>query len=119
MQDSSLKAGRSRQALEQRHGLRTGARQYIRVLQLLAEHPLERVQQAVEHCLPQLPLDAERIIAVTARLAEAGSVSPAAVQEVTPGCPSSGTPLGQYQVPPPDLGCFDQLLSQGEEDHDH
>jgi transposase len=109
---------RLRQALEQRHGLRTGARHYIRVLQLLAEHPLERVQQAVEQCLPQLPLDAERIIAVTARLAEAGSAAAAAAQEVTPEGPSSGAPLGQYRVPPPDLGCFDQLLSQGEQDDD-
>jgi transposase len=109
---------RLRQALEQRHGLRTGARQYIRVLQLLAEHPLERVQQAVEQCLPQLPLDAERILAVTARLAEAGRAAPATTEEVTQGCHSSGTPLCQYQVPPPNLGCFDQLLSQGEQDDD-
>jgi hypothetical protein len=98
-----------RQALEARHGLRTGPRQFIRVLQLLAEQPLERVQQAVEQCLPQQPLDAQRIIAVVTRLAEAGSTA-ASVQEVTPLC--------QYQVPQPDLGRFDQLLSQGEEDHD-
>jgi transposase len=100
---------RLRQALEARHGLRTGPRQFIRVLQLLAEQPLERVQQAVEQCLPQQPLDAQRIIAVVTRLAEAGSTA-ASVQEVTPLC--------QYQVPQPDLGRFDQLLSQGEEDHD-
>jgi hypothetical protein len=101
---------RLRQALEARHGLRTGARQFIRVLQLLAEQPLERVQQAVEQCLPQQPLDAQRIIAVVSHLAEAGRTA-APVQEVTS--------LGQYQVPRPDLGRFDQLLSQGEEDHDH
>jgi hypothetical protein len=39
-----------RQSLEQRHGATAGARQYVRVLQLLAEHPLRRVQQAVEAC---------------------------------------------------------------------
>jgi transposase len=109
---------RLRQALEQRQGTHTGARQFIRVLQLLAEHPLERLQQAVEQCLAQQPLDAERIRAVAARLAEAGSSAPAAAQEVTQGCHSSVTPLCQYQVPPPDLGCFDQLLSQGEQDND-
>ena len=32
---------RLRQALEQRHGATAGARQYIRVLQLLAEHPAD------------------------------------------------------------------------------
>src|SRR5205807_3558066 len=31
---------RLRQSLEHRHGVRAGARHYIRVLQLLAEHPL-------------------------------------------------------------------------------
>ncbi len=35
-----------RRNLEHRHGPRVGGRQYIRVLQLLAEHPLARVQQA-------------------------------------------------------------------------
>ena len=108
---------RLRQALEQRHGVRTGARQFIRVLQLLAEHPLERVQQAVEQCLPQPPLDAERIIAVAARLAKATSTV-AATQAVALSDHSSVTPLCQYQVPSPDLGCFDQLLSQGEQDDD-
>ena len=35
-----------RKLLEQRHGPFAGARQYIRVLQLLAEHPVERIQNA-------------------------------------------------------------------------
>ena len=35
-----------RTALEERHGPQAGSRQYIRVLQLLAEHPQVRVQQA-------------------------------------------------------------------------
>ena len=34
-----------RQHLEQRHGPLAGARQFIRVLQLLAEHPIERVRR--------------------------------------------------------------------------
>jgi transposase len=109
---------RLREALEQRHGARAGGRQYIRVLQLLAEHPLERVQQAVEHCVLQAPLEAERISAMVARLAAASSTAAAATPEVTPSCHSSVTPLCQYQVPRPDLGRFDQLLSQGEQDHD-
>jgi transposase len=107
---------RLRQDLEQRHGLRAGARQYIRVLQLLAEHPLRRVQQAVEKCLRQGPLSAERICTSVARLVEAGVQPSAAADEVTPICHSSVTPLCQDQVPRPDLGRFDELLSQGEED---
>jgi transposase len=109
---------RLREVLEQRHGARTGGRQYIRVLQLLAEHPLERVRQAVEQCLPSTPVEAERIIAVVARLALASSTATVAVQAVTSPCHSSVTPLCQYQVPRPNLGRFDQLLSQGEQDDD-
>jgi transposase len=109
---------RLREVLEQRHGARAGGRQYIRVLQLLAEHPLERVRQAVEQCLPSAPVEAERIIAVVARLASASSTATAAAQAVTSPCHSSVTPLCQYQVPRPNLGRFDQLLSQGDEDDD-
>jgi transposase len=93
---------RLRQALEARHGATAGARHYIRVLQLLAEHPLERVREAVEGCLRQGELHAERVGAQARRLAEpAGSAA-----EVTSLC--------QYQVPRPDLGRFDQLLSHGD-----
>jgi hypothetical protein len=107
-----------RQSLEQRHGAHAGARQYIRVLQLLAEHPLERVQQAVAQCLAHQPLDADRIRARVVRLAEVRSAAATPTLDVPPECPSSVTPLCQYQVPRPDLGRFDQLLSQGEEDDD-
>src|SRR5205814_2047450 len=34
--------------LERQHGAQAGARQFIRVLQLLAEHSVEQVQRAVE-----------------------------------------------------------------------
>ena len=37
-----------RQRLERRHGPHRGARQYIGVLQLLAEHPIERLGRAIE-----------------------------------------------------------------------
>src|SRR5262249_61246373 len=39
---------RLRQLLQTEQGARPGVRQYIRVLQLLAEHPLRRLQQAVD-----------------------------------------------------------------------
>ena len=39
-----------RAELEQHHGTEAGARRFVRVLQLLGEHPLDRVRQAVEAC---------------------------------------------------------------------
>ena len=92
---------RLRQALEARHGGPAGARHYVRVLQLLAEHPPERVEQAAAACLRRGELHAERVGAEARRLAGAA----AAAESVTPLC--------QYQVPRPDLGRFNQLLSQG------
>lgn len=111
-----------RQLLEERHGARAGCRQYIRVLQLLAEHPLGRVQQAVESCLAQQPLQAERIVARVQRLASAPANESKPTADVSTPCPLSGSPanstfgtdLCQYQVPRPDLGRFDQLLNKGE-----
>lgn len=105
---------RLREALEKRQGVRAGARHYIRVLQLLADHPLTRVQQAVEKALRHEPVQAERILAAVARLAE---TRPAA-ETGTPSCHSPVTPLCPYQVPRPNLGHFDLLLTQGEEDDD-
>jgi transposase len=92
-----------RETLEQRHGAQAGARQYIRVLQLLAEHPLARVQQAVEACAGLEHAQAERIAQMVVRLAE---------REV--GLPTSlGAATPEIQVPRPDLGRFDQLLEDG------
>jgi len=91
---------RLRQALETRHGQTSGGRHFARVLQLLNEYPQERVEQAVETCLRRDELHAERIGAETQRLTEGVGETPV-------------TPLGQFQVPQPDLGCYDQLLSQG------
>src|SRR4029077_3295889 len=55
--------------LEQHHGAAAGARRYIRVLQLLGEHPLERVRQAVEDCQRACVISAEAIIQKTRTLA--------------------------------------------------
>src|SRR5947209_7483277 len=93
-----------RHSLQQRHGNPAGARQYIRVLQLLAEHPLTRVQQAVEACNSPEQAHAERIMAMVQRLAERDAGRP----------PSLGTAPESLQVPRPDLGRFDELLKEGE-----
>jgi hypothetical protein len=58
-----------RTALEERHGAHAGSRHYIRVLQLLAEHPQARVRQAIEYCRAKGLLDAEGIRGQTERLA--------------------------------------------------
>jgi transposase len=94
-----------RETLQERHGATAGARQYIRVLQLLAEHPLNRVQQAVEACTSAEQAQAERICAMVQRLAERDPGVPESLGAVTP----------EVQVPRPDLGLFDELLDQGGE----
>ena len=94
-----------RQTLQQRHGNPAGTRQYIRVLQLLAEHPLARVQQAVEACNRPEQAQAEVIAAMVQRLADSDSGTPV----------SLGTAQQAIQVPRPDLGRFDELLEDGEE----
>jgi transposase len=92
-----------REALEKRHGNAAG-RQFARVLQLLGEHPMQRVQAVVETCLAKGELDADRIIAQVRR--QAARHVPAPSLEVIPLC--------QYQVPRPELSRFDQLLSHGD-----
>jgi transposase len=97
-----------RAALERQHGRHAGCRHYIRVLQLLADHPLGRVRAAVEGCQGQEGLTAERIGAAVQRLAAEGKDVAAGRDE------ERVTPLSQYQVPRPDLGLFNQLLIEGE-----
>lgn len=97
-----------RTALEERHGTHAGSRQYIRVLQLLAEHPLTRVQQAIEYCRSKGLLDAESIRSQTERLAL--RLHPSGSDETG----AAGLVAPHVQVPPPDLSRFNQLLSTGE-----
>jgi hypothetical protein len=99
-----------RQALEERYGPLGGGRQYIRVLQLLAQHPVERVHRAIQQSRCPETLCADRIIQQTFRLAE---------REAGREVPMAGTqpydPLMTVQVRMPDLRQFDQLLSQGDQ----
>ena len=91
-----------RQVLEARFGPFTGATQYIRILQLLAQHPLERVQKAVELCVVNSIVNVEAII---------NRVNgPAHYQQY--GEPvQSDISRYQIQVPRPDLSKFDQYLT--------
>jgi transposase len=103
-----------RERLEARHGPLAGRRHYVRVLQLLAEHPRPRVQQALEHSQGFDGLDAEVIAQRTRQLAlreqivrEQVAQSPAAVSE-------HAHEALRVQVPEPTLNHFDQFLCQGD-----
>ena len=85
--------------LEQRLGLRTGTRQYIRVLQLLAHHPVERVAQAILACRARAVCDAANVSAAVERLQSDTALS------LIGDMPLSLT------VPQPDLARFNLLLS--------
>jgi transposase len=96
--------------LEARLGPAAGARHYIRVLQLLAAHPVDRVEQAIAACGRHGRPDAAGIQAAAEHLARD-----------TPRCCDAGAEAVRVTVPLPDLSRFDQLLShrpQGEESHE-
>ena len=91
--------------LEQNHGAQAGARRYIKVLQLLGEHPLERVRQAVEDCRRARVISAEAIIQRTRTLAASDAQArPAPLSAV------ESIVVSQVHVPLPDLSLFNQLL---------
>ena len=94
-----------RQRLERRHGPHSGARQYIRVLQMLAEHPVNRLGRAIEQ---SVVADADLIRRRAQRLAQRDDLTSSA-DDVVIDQPERVCP----QVPMPDLGQFNQLLSSG------
>ena len=98
--------GRLRDRFEQKHGPSAGARQFVRVLQLLAEHPVERVQRAIEQSQPIV--DADAVIRRTQQRARHELHAP----ESTPDASASDA-LAHVQVPLPELDQFDQLLTPG------
>lgn len=95
-----------RQALEKRLGKAAG-RHFIRVLQLLGEHPMQRVQTVIETCLAKGELDCERIVAQVRRQATLAVEAPPTLDSI---------PLSQYQVPRPELSRYDKLLTHGDAD---
>jgi hypothetical protein len=87
-----------RRDLETRLGVRAGVRQYIRVLQLLARHPLDRVERAVHLVRVRGDPTAAAVTACAERLARQSSAS-------------SDTPLSLTPSSLPDLSRFNRLLS--------
>ena len=98
-----------RERLEARHGPLAGRRHFARVLQLLAEHPRPRVQQALEHSQGFEGLDAEVIAQRTRQLAlqEQLALTPATLSDRTHAAL-------RVQVPEPTLDHFNQFLCQGD-----
>jgi hypothetical protein len=95
-----------RAALEGHHGALGGCRRFVRVLQLLGEHPLTRVSEAVEACQREHLHSAEAVIQRTRSLA---AIEAATCGRATTLCEAPVIP--QVQVPLPDLSRFDLLLS--------
>jgi transposase len=97
-----------RRELEGRYGTPAGTRQFIRVLQLLAEHPQSRVERAIEACRAGHAVSAEAIVqrARTLAASEAGRQT-----VIDSSCEIPKLP--QVSVPPPDLSRFNRLLGGG------
>jgi transposase len=94
-----------RRELEGRHGAPAGTRQFIRVLQLLAEHPQSRIERAIAACRAGHAVSAEAIVQRTRTLAaaEAGQLT---VTESS----YENLDFPRVLVPPPDLSRFNRLL---------
>jgi len=99
-----------RLALVARLGSRAGTRHYIRVLQLLAGHPAERLEAVVAGCLSRGELDATTIIAAARRLT-CDNAMPL-------GDNAMSLTLAAVTVRPTDLAQFDRLLSRSSTEGD-
>jgi transposase len=99
-----------RQMLEQQHGQRAGSRHYIRVLQLLTHHPVDRLTQSIQICRSRRTITAQ-IIAEKACLLAASDADMPTQDFIHPDIARRVT------VPAVDLRRFDQLLSPGEPNH--
>jgi transposase len=101
-----------RAALVERLGSCVGTRHYIRVLQLLANHPAEQLAAVVADCLVRGELDAAIITAVARRAMSGNALS------LTGG--TLPPDLAAVTVRPTDLARFDRSLSrspsQGDDD---
>ena len=95
-----------RSELERIHGAFGGSRRFVRILQLLGEHPMSRVGPAIEACLREHLPSAEAVIQRTRSLA---AIEAARRDGTATSGGASATPL--VDVPLPDLSRFNQLLS--------
>jgi len=98
--------GQLRERLEKRHGSRPGVRHYIRVLQLLAEHPVERVRYVIECLCGDEELDAAWITRRVVERAARDAGKPSAIE-----LDGQSPEVAQVSVPDPDLSVYDHFLS--------
>jgi transposase len=101
-----------RAELEGLHGAEAGARRFVRVLQLLGEHPLDRVRRAVEAAQREHVMSAEAVIERTRGFAAPESQASRPLAAIPDSVAAS-----QVDVPLPDLSRFNQLL-EGAADRD-
>jgi transposase len=94
-----------RSELEQHYGAIAGTRRFVRVLQLMVDHPLDRVRQAVEDCVREQLISAEAVIQRTRTLAACDLQTRRSSSWTT-----ALTTALQVNVPLPDLSRFDRLL---------
>ena len=95
-----------RTELEEHYGATAGTRRFVQVLQLLVDHPLDRVCRAVENCRRQQLISADAVIQQTRTLAACESQTHHSSSWTTE---LTATP--QVSVPLPDLSRFDDLLN--------
>lgn len=100
-----------RAGLERQHGTGPGARQFAKVLQMLGEHPLARLTDAIETCHREHLDTAEAVIRRTRVLAAIE-----AEKRPCSGTPAESFAPTQVDVPLPDLRRFNQLLSDPDDD---
>jgi hypothetical protein len=106
MQGTRLSLHHSSVEPEAHHGPAAGSRRFVKVLQLLGDHPMARVILAIQACQGEYLASAEAVIQRTRSL---GAIEAATRGSVLPTVEASSHP--PVQVPLPDLGRFDQLLS--------
>ena len=94
-----------RRELEAKYGTPGGTRQFIRVLQLLGEHPQSRIERAIEACRAGHAVSAEAIVQRTRALAAAEAGRTSAIDRSY-----ENANLPRVSVPPPDLSRFNRLL---------
>jgi transposase len=98
--------GELRSRLEDRHGSRAGVRQFVRVLELLREHPAPRVSQAIEQLRGPEGADADRIIR---RVHETAARQQKSHRAELDGLVRDD--VTQVSVPSPGLAHFDSFLT--------
>lgn len=113
--------GQLRERLEREHGVRSGVRHYIRVLQLLNQHPADHVGEAVRRLWHRVHLRAEDVDQKTLTLGShcdssrhAESMPPApVVKKTSPSAPPSGQENGADRGATAEIAEGDGLTALG------